>query len=123
VSAGDALGEELAAWGKVVLLTTRGRRSGLPRRTPVGFIEEPDGSLLVSAGGHDTQWARNLLAEPRCEATRDGKTHRYRAEPLRREEHEGAVRELILRYGTPAERLGDGPSFRLVPDGGGMAGG
>jgi len=26
-----------------------------------------------------------------------------------------AVRELILRYGTPAERLGAGPAFRLRP--------
>jgi hypothetical protein len=27
-----------------------------------------------------------------------------------------AIRELILRYGTPSERLGSGPAFRLVPD-------
>jgi hypothetical protein len=26
-----------------------------------------------------------------------------------------AVRGLILRYGTPAERLGRGPAFRLIP--------
>ena len=37
--------------------------------------------------------------------------HRGRGRPpLDRE-----VRELILRYGTPAEGLGHGPSFRLSP--------
>jgi hypothetical protein len=37
------------------------------------------------------------------------------AEPLDDREHARAVRELILRYGTPAERLGAGASFRLRP--------
>jgi deazaflavin-dependent oxidoreductase (nitroreductase family) len=110
------LGEDLAAWGKVILLTTRGRRTGLPRRTAVGFVEEPDGCLLVSAGGSGTHWARNLIADPRCEATRDGRSRAYRASELERDEHVAAVRSLILRYGTPAERLGEGPSFRLTPE-------
>ena len=37
------------------------------------------------------------------------------AEPLEAADHARAVRGLILRYGTPAERLGHGPSFRLRP--------
>ena len=37
------------------------------------------------------------------------------AEPLERADHIRAVRELILRYGTPSEGLGSGPSFRLRP--------
>ena len=37
------------------------------------------------------------------------------AEPLEGADHATAVRELILRYGTPSEGLGRGPSFRLVP--------
>ena len=35
------------------------------------------------------------------------------AEPLDRADHAIAIRELILRYGTPSEGLGTGPSFRL----------
>jgi hypothetical protein len=32
-------------------------------------------------------------------------------------DHSDAIVALILRYGTPAERLGAGPAFRLVrPD-------
>ena len=37
------------------------------------------------------------------------------AEPLDDADHARAIRELILRYGTPAEALGHGPSFRLRP--------
>jgi hypothetical protein len=37
------------------------------------------------------------------------------ADPLSGAEHATAIRGLILRYGTPAERLGRGPSFRLRP--------
>ncbi|HET9850999.1 MAG TPA: hypothetical protein VFP56_00670 [Candidatus Limnocylindrales bacterium] len=35
------------------------------------------------------------------------------AEPLEGPELHRAIRELILRYGTTAERLGRGPAFRL----------
>ncbi len=37
------------------------------------------------------------------------------AEPLDAVDHARVVRESILRYGTPAEGLGRGPSFRLRP--------
>jgi hypothetical protein len=36
------------------------------------------------------------------------------AERIEGENAHRAVRELILRYGTPAERLGQGPVFRLT---------
>jgi hypothetical protein len=41
---------------------------------------------------------------------------RGRAEPLDRADHARTIGGLILRYGTPAERLGRGPSFRLRPE-------
>jgi len=43
------------------------------------------------------------------------------AESLDPADHAKAIRGLILRYGTPAERLGRGPSFRLRPIEGGEA--
>jgi hypothetical protein len=39
-----------------------------------------------------------------------------RARLLDGAEHAAAVRDLILRYGTPAEGLGQGPSFELRRD-------
>jgi deazaflavin-dependent oxidoreductase (nitroreductase family) len=110
----QTIGEQLAGWGKVALLETRGRVTGRPVRTPVGFAEEPDGSLLVAAGGPDVDWARNLLAEPRCRATIGDRTFDAEALELGGDDHSRAVVALILKYGTPAERLGRGPAFRLV---------
>ena len=79
----------------------------------IGFVEEPDGSVLVAAGSADADWARNLEVHPRCRVTIGVDAWAAFAEPLAGPEAHSAVRELILRYGTPAERLGTGPSFRL----------
>jgi hypothetical protein len=89
----------------VAWLTARGHRSGLLRGVAVGFIAEPDGSILIAANGPDQAWGRNLqIGDDRYAAT---------AESLDDADHARAVRELILRYGTPSEGLGSGPSFRL----------
>jgi deazaflavin-dependent oxidoreductase (nitroreductase family) len=109
----DALGEQLAGWGKVLRLETRGRASGRPVEVAIGYVQEPDGSVLVAAGSADADWARNLEAEPRCRVTLGDACWSATAEPLEGPEAHRAVRELILRYGTPAERLGTGPAFRL----------
>ena len=113
----DAYGEQLAAWGKVVLLETTGRTSGRLRRTAVGFVEEPDGCLLVAAGSAASHWAANLVADPACHGTIAGVRRAYRAEEVEGADRSRAITELILRYGTPAEGLGAGPAFRLRPAG------
>jgi deazaflavin-dependent oxidoreductase (nitroreductase family) len=89
--------------------------TGREASAAVGFIEEPDGSLLVAAGDPDAGWARNLEAEPACRLTVGERSWDAVAEPLDRTEAARTVAELILRYGTPAERLGRGPAFRLRP--------
>ena len=94
-------------------LTTRGWRSGEPRPVAVGFIREPDGSLLVAANGPEQSWGRNLEADPRVTVEIGDERYEAMAEPLDRAAHAIAIRELILRYGTPSEGLGAGPSFRL----------
>lgn len=89
--------------------------TGREAAAAVGFIEEPDGSLLVAAGDPDAGWARNLEAEPACRLTVAERTWDAVAEPLDPVAAGRAVAGLILRYGTPAERLGRGPAFRLRP--------
>lgn len=107
------VGAQLAGWGKVALLETRGRITGQPVRTAVGFDRQPDGSLLVAAGTPESDWTRNLQAEPRCRLTIGQSTDEYLATELTGDERARAVVALILKYGTPAERLGRGPAFRL----------
>ena len=110
-----AMGRQLAGWGRVALLETRGRRTGRAVAAAVGFVEEPDATLLVAAGSDDTGWALNLLADPHCTVEKAGERRSYVAQPLDGRDHARAVTELILKYGTPAEGLGRGPSFALHP--------
>lgn len=110
----------LVASGRFVRIVARGRHSGVPRAVTVGFAEgEAEGgrpaSIVVAAGAPDSAWALNLLADPACLATVGERSFAAIAVPLSGLDHAAAIRALILRYGTPAESLGHGPSFRLVP--------
>ena len=59
------LGNALTGWQ--LLLTTTGRRSGLRRPTPLGYLVA-DGAVWVLAGyGPSTLWYRNLVANPEVE--------------------------------------------------------
>jgi deazaflavin-dependent oxidoreductase (nitroreductase family) len=106
---------ELVALGRVAHLVARGRTSGEPRSVAVGFVDESDGSVLVAANGPEQDWAQNLLHDPEVAVEIGPRSFRATAEPLDGPEHSRAVRGLILRYGTPSEGLGRGPSFRLRP--------
>lgn len=111
---------DLVASGRFARIEALGHRTGRSRGVTVSFVEDregPPGALLVSAGSPDSAWARNLLAEPRCRVRIADGAFDAIAEPLLGAEHARAVRELILRFGTPAEGLGRGPSFRLRPVG------
>jgi deazaflavin-dependent oxidoreductase (nitroreductase family) len=110
--------DDLVASGRFVRIEALGHRSGEARPVTVGFVEDrdgPPGALLVSAGSPDAAWAQNLLADPRCHVRVADRAFDAIAEPLAGAEHARAVRELILRFGTPAEGLGRGVSFRLRP--------
>lgn len=111
----DPYGEDLADWGKVLLLETTGRVTGRLVRAPVGFVEDADGSLLVAATSPAAQWAANLAANPTCRGRIGAAARAYLAEEIDGAERARAIVGLILRYGTPAEGLGSGPAFRLRP--------
>jgi deazaflavin-dependent oxidoreductase (nitroreductase family) len=110
----DEIGEELALWGKVAMLETRGRVSGRFVQTAVGYVEQTDGSIFVAAGSDDADWALNLRAEPWCRVRIGDDIGEYEAGELSEADRNRAISALILKYGTPAERLGRGPAFRLL---------
>src|SRR3954471_9718226 len=110
---GDSIGEELADWGKVAILATIGRITGRVGHAAVGFVEEADGAVVVAAGTDASDWALNLRASPRCSARIGDDSHEYEAHELFDADRSRAITALILKYGTPAERLGAGPAFRL----------
>jgi deazaflavin-dependent oxidoreductase (nitroreductase family) len=105
--------DDLVAWGRVLRIETRGRVSGRAALATIGFAERPDGSLVVAAGSPDAAWALNLITDPACRVTLGDTAFDAVARPLEGAEHAAAVRDLILRYGTPSEGLGSGPAFEL----------
>ncbi len=105
--------DDLVAWGRVARLETRGRVTGRRARAVVGFVERADGTLLVAASSPTANWALNLLADHRCHVTVGSLRRAAVARELEGAEHAAAVRELILKYGTPSEELGMGPGFEL----------
>lgn len=68
----------------VLVLTTTGRRSGRPHKTPVEFAPGPrPGSLLVIAGWEGkTDWYRNARKQPCVQVARGGKEWEAMAEPV-----------------------------------------
>ena len=105
--------DDLVAWGRVLRIETTGRRTARPARATVGFVERGPDRVVVAAGSPDADWGLNLLADPACVVTIGDESWAAVARPLEGPEHAGAVRDLILRYGTPAETLGAGPAFEL----------
>lgn len=55
------------------LLETTGRRSGLPRLTPIGGGLNGDTFWLVAGRGRQTDYVKNLLADPRVRVKARGR--------------------------------------------------
>lgn len=68
--------------GTVLLLTTRGRKSGLLRVTPLQY-EEVDGDYYLGSGrGPQADWYRNIKADPCVQVEVQGRTFSGVAEPV-----------------------------------------
>jgi deazaflavin-dependent oxidoreductase (nitroreductase family) len=60
-----------------MVLTTTGRRSGLPRQTPLICMPEDDGGFVVVGSNfgrdHHPAWTANLIGEPKAEVAYQGR--------------------------------------------------
>jgi deazaflavin-dependent oxidoreductase (nitroreductase family) len=66
----------------VLLLTTKGRRTGQPYTTPLIYQRHGDDFVVVASKGgdpDDPQWYKNLLADPEVEVQVMGDRFRARA--------------------------------------------
>ncbi|MCI0584068.1 MAG: nitroreductase family deazaflavin-dependent oxidoreductase [Chloroflexi bacterium] len=86
--------------GHLMLLRTRGRRSGLLREAPLGYVIR-DGAVYCVAGyGRPTPWFQNLLADPDVEVILPIRRFRGQAVPVTDPiEWLGAYRALIRSFG------------------------
>ncbi|WP_158891360.1 nitroreductase/quinone reductase family protein [Amycolatopsis anabasis] len=91
--------------GQAVLETT-GRRSGLPRRTPVGGRVEGTGFWLVAGDGRDAQYVRNIEANPRVRLQLRGRWRPGTAVPLPDDDPRLRLRRLPRTNGLLVRALG-----------------
>jgi len=89
------------------VLEVRGRRSGELRHTPVNLLEFEGARYLVAPRG-DTQWARNLRADPngRLIVGRSGES--FTAQELPDEEKPPVLRAYLKRWRLEVAAFFDG---------------
>jgi deazaflavin-dependent oxidoreductase (nitroreductase family) len=81
----------------VLLLTTTGRKSGLPRVTPLQY-EEIDGKIVIgSARGTKADWYRNILMDPKVTVRVRSREFNGLAEPVENPERVADFIEYRLR--------------------------
>ena len=102
---------EVRLSGLVLLLTTTGRKSGLPRQTRLQYEKEGGALYVAAARGQQADWFRNILANPHVVVQFEGQTLCGRAEPitdpiriadfleLRLKRHPLMIRLMLLSYG------------------------
>src|SRR5690242_304861 len=77
---------------RLLLLTTRGRKSGKPYTIPLGY--QPDGDrFIIIAGSANPDWYRNLVADPKVKIEVGTETFEAIATPLSGERREHFLRE------------------------------
>jgi deazaflavin-dependent oxidoreductase (nitroreductase family) len=90
----------------LLLLTTIGARSGLPRTTPMMFVRDGDRVLVIaSAAGspRHPDWYHNLVANPGVTVERDGATYPATATPLAGRDRQETFARIAERYPFFAE--------------------
>jgi deazaflavin-dependent oxidoreductase (nitroreductase family) len=76
------------------LLETTGRKSGEPRRTPLGGSRVGDQFWFVSEFGEKSQYIRNIAANPRVRVRLRGKWHSGTAHLVPDDDPKARLREL-----------------------------
>ena len=76
-------------------LTTTGRKSGLPREIEIWFGINGNSLYLLSGGGDQSQWVKNLLANPNVTVRIAKHTFNGVARIVSEEKQETMVRHLL----------------------------
>lgn len=85
--------------GNLMLLRTTGRRSGLRREAPLGYVVVGDAVYCTAGFGPKTFWLQNLRADPHVEVALPGRTFTGIAEEVTDEdERRRIVRRLAESY-------------------------
>lgn len=101
----------------VLLLTTPGRRTGLPRSTCVRYLETASGLVVWGTGSgsrRDPDWFQNLRSSPTAQVQVRGRHFEASAHELLGEERETMWRDTIVVQAPAVTRLA-GKAGRPIP--------
>ena len=96
--------------GRIMVITHTGRKSGLPRRTPVNYAPI-DGDLYCTAGfGATSDWYRNIQANPEVEVWLPRDWRRGSAEDISQDPRRILfLRQVIIASGVVGPMVGVNP--------------
>jgi deazaflavin-dependent oxidoreductase (nitroreductase family) len=92
--------------GRVLLLTTKGRKTGKARTVPVMFFDDGASQVVIaSAGGSPSHpaWFRNLSHDPDVTVETKGRRYQARAEVATGEERSRIWKKVIVEQPRFAE--------------------
>jgi deazaflavin-dependent oxidoreductase (nitroreductase family) len=103
--------------GYLMILRTRGRKSGEMRDAPVGYTIVGEHVYCVAGFGRPTHWFQNVLADPRVEVILPGRSFSGLAEEVvDPDERRRVMAPLMRSMGVIAGMLGMGNPWRDTPD-------
>jgi deazaflavin-dependent oxidoreductase (nitroreductase family) len=100
-----------------LLLTTKGRKSGQPRHSPLIYGEAGDAYVVIASKGglpNHPLWFRNLEAEPECELQVGPRRVTARARVAEGEERERLWRQMAKLY-PPYDEYQQRAGSRRIP--------
>jgi deazaflavin-dependent oxidoreductase (nitroreductase family) len=100
-----AAGRQLAG-RPLLVLTTIGARSGLPRTTPMMYVRDGERLFVIASNAgapRDPDWYRNLVAHPTVTVEVDGAMYPATAKPLSGRERDEMFARIVQRYPFFAE--------------------
>jgi deazaflavin-dependent oxidoreductase (nitroreductase family) len=114
-----AAGGRLDAWGDttVLMVTSPGRRTGLPRSTMVRYLEDDGGYLVWGTGSgapRDPDWFRNLRHTPRARIEIGRDAQDVDVEELTGAERDRVWREVVLARAPEVARY-ERKAGRVIP--------
>jgi len=82
-------------------ITVKGRRTGKTYTTPVWFVHEGEMIFLLPVNGSDTNWYKNILADPNMTLTVGGKSIKVKAKPTNEKDQVKKTIEMFkAKYGA-----------------------
>jgi deazaflavin-dependent oxidoreductase (nitroreductase family) len=103
--------------GYLMILRTRGRKSGEMRDAPLGYTIVGDGVYCVAGFGRPTHWFQNVLADPHVEVILPGRAFSGLAEEVTDgDERRRVLAPLLRSMGVVAGMVGMGNPWRDGPE-------